>query len=68
MNGLRLREGFEICHFKARTGWEMAQLEPTLSRLVKEALLERTPTHVRCTDHGFNFLDSILQHFLPPSC
>ena len=68
MNGLRLREGFEIRHFKPRTGWEMAQLEPTLSRLVKEDLLERTPTHIRCTDHGFNFLDSILQHFLTPSC
>lgn len=68
MNGLRLREGFEIKHFKARTGFEMDRLEPTLSRLQNEHLLERTTTHIRCTDHGFNFLDSILQHFLPHSC
>lgn len=68
MNGLRLREGFETRHFRARTGLDIARLEPTLTTLVKAQLLEKTPTHIRCTEHGFNFLDSILQHFLPASC
>lgn len=68
MNGLRLREGFEVRLFKTRTGLDMACLEPTLTALVNEQLLEQTPTHIRCSEHGFNFLDSILQHFLPTSC
>jgi oxygen-independent coproporphyrinogen-3 oxidase len=68
MNGLRLREGFEISHFKARTGFEMDTLEPTLSTLVNDRLIERTPTHIRCSEHGFNFLDSILEHFLSRPC
>ena len=68
MNGLRLREGFEVHQFKARTGFDLEFLEPTLSSLVNAQLLERTSTHIRCTDKGFNFLDSILQHFLPNAC
>lgn len=68
MNGLRLREGFQIDHFKARTGFDLEQLEPTLTTLVNEQLLEQTPTHIRCSEQGFNFLDSILQHFLPTPC
>lgn len=68
MNGLRLREGFEIEHFKARTGLAIDRLEPTLTTLIHEQLIERTTTHIRCSDHGFNFLDSILQHFLPTPC
>jgi len=68
MNGLRLREGFEISHFIARTGLELAALEPTLTGLMNERLLERTPTHIRCSEHGFNFLDTILQRFLTSPC
>jgi oxygen-independent coproporphyrinogen-3 oxidase len=68
MNGLRLREGFEIGHFEERTGLAMETLEPTLTHLLNEQLLERTRTHLRCSEHGFNFLDSILQHFLPTPC
>jgi oxygen-independent coproporphyrinogen-3 oxidase len=68
MNGLRLREGFEMSHFKSRTGLEIDRLEPILTTLLNEQLLERTSTHIRCSEHGFNFLDSILQHFLTSPC
>lgn len=68
MNGLRLRDGFEIKQFKSRTGVEISVLEPILTALQNEQLLLRTSTHIRCSEQGFNFLDSILQRFLPNPC
>ena len=65
MNALRLRSGFSRGLFEARTGLSMEVLEPTLRDLKEEGLLEKSREEIRCTSSGFNFLDTILQRFLP---
>jgi oxygen-independent coproporphyrinogen-3 oxidase len=65
MNALRLRQGFDVRLFTARTGLPINALEPELSACLEDGLLERYGQHIRCTAHGFNFLDSVLQRFLP---
>lgn len=67
MNRLRLRDGFELGSFTEGTGLEACALEPALSECLSERLLERTGSLIRCTDTGWNFLDDVLQRFLPPA-
>lgn len=68
MNGLRLREGFKMEDFRTRTGMKLEVLEPMLSHLITQKLLEKTDDSIRCSPEGFNFLDTILQNFLPQPC
>lgn len=68
MNGLRLREGFKMEDFRTRTGMNLEVLEPMLSFLITQKLLEKTDDSIRCSPEGFNFLDTILQNFLPQPC
>ncbi|QJD28896.1 radical SAM family heme chaperone HemW [Methylococcus geothermalis] len=65
MNRLRLRDGFELGDFTEGTGLEACALEPALSECLSERLLERSGSLIRCTDTGWNFLDDVLQRFLP---
>jgi oxygen-independent coproporphyrinogen-3 oxidase len=65
MNALRLRKGFDMRLFTARTGLPINALEPELSACLDDGLLEQDGQHIRCSTHGFNFLDSVLQRFLP---
>ncbi|NJD08361.1 MAG: radical SAM family heme chaperone HemW [Methylococcaceae bacterium] len=65
MNGLRLREGFSEKEFLARTGLDPAALEPGLSQCLEKGLLARAGGAIRCTDRGWNFLDNVLEHFVP---
>lgn len=65
MNALRLREGFAEPLFAARTGLPLGRLEPQLTACLDEGLLERQAGRIRCTATGFNFLDNVLQRFLP---
>lgn len=67
MNHLRLRDGFELGGFTEGTGLEAYALEPALSECLSERLLERSGCLIRCTDAGWNFLDDVLQRFLPPA-
>ncbi|QXP86519.1 radical SAM family heme chaperone HemW [Methylococcus capsulatus] len=67
MNQLRLREGFELASFTERTGLTACALEPALSECLQEGLLERHGGVIRCSDRGWNFLDEVLQRFLPPA-
>ena len=65
MNALRLREGYAEPDFAARTGLRAEALEPELSACTAAGLLERGDGRVRCSAHGYLFLDDILQRFLP---
>lgn len=67
MNQLRLREGFELASFTERTGLTACALEPALSECLQEGHLERHGGVIRCSDRGWNFLDEVLQRFLPPA-
>ena len=64
MNALRLRQGFDQGMFTAHTGQSIHAMEPELSACLEEGLLERDDSHIRCSAHGFNFLDTVLQRFL----
>ena len=65
MNALRLKKGFVVNHFESGTGQSIDTLEPHLSHLIAEGLLIREADQIRCTERGFNILDSVLQAFLP---
>lgn len=65
MNHLRLREGFAEPVFSERTGLSLAALEAGLAACRKAALLESSNGVIRCTDKGWNFLDNVLENFLP---
>lgn len=65
MNQLRLREGFVPGDFTERTGLPSSALEPALSACLAEGLLEASGERIRCSDMGWNFLDEVLQRFLP---
>lgn len=65
MNQLRLRRGFTITEFEQYTGLNIATLEPALSQCLKGNLLDIIDNRYTCSKKGWNFLDSILEQFLP---
>ena len=64
MNQLRLRTGFSLADYQATTGLMPDTLEPGLSANLNQALLEVAGDCYRCTNKGWNFLDSVLQKFM----
>lgn len=64
MNQLRLRRGFTIHDYQAKTGLDPSTLEPGLTMCLNQDLIELTGNHYRCTEKGWNFLDTVLQSFL----
>ena len=65
MNALRLNQGFKESLFAQRTGLDISVLEPKLTTCVEQGLLEQNSTRIRCSKHGRNFLNDILQRFIP---
>ncbi len=65
MNHLRLKQGFTIAHYETVTGLSAKMLEPALSECVQTGLLIHRENHYTCTEQGWNFLDDVLQKFLP---
>ena len=65
MNQLRLKTGFNLNHYMAATGLETSSLEPALSDCVTEGFLTADDSHYYCSEKGWNFLDNILEKFIP---
>ena len=65
MNHLRLKQGFTVDTYQARTGLGIDSLEPALSNCLKEGLLIYRNNHYYCTEQGWNFMDNILEKFIP---
>jgi putative oxygen-independent coproporphyrinogen III oxidase len=65
LNTLRLRDGFEVQQFFERTGLPLAAIEPGLKQAEEKGLVERTATHIRPTERGFDFLSDLQGLFLP---
>ena len=65
MNQLRLKAGFSLDHYKAATGLDSLTLDPALSAFVSEGLLLKREGHYFCSEKGWNFLDHILEKFMP---
>ena len=65
LNALRLREGFELQQFTERTGLPLSAIEAALVQAQDKGLIERTFTHVKPTERGFDFLSDLQSLFLP---
>ena len=64
LNALRLREGFALQDFVARTGLPLSTIEKPLQEAVAKGLLERDLARVRPTERGFDFLSDLQGLFL----
>jgi oxygen-independent coproporphyrinogen-3 oxidase len=64
LNALRLREGFALSLFTERTGLPITAINRQLQEAETQGLVERTLTHVKPTQRGFDFLSDLQQLFL----
>lgn len=65
MNALRLRQGFDSRLFQERTGLPLSVLARPLERAVAMGLLEWQTQRILPTERGRNYLNELLQLFMP---
>ncbi|MFZ2171044.1 MAG: radical SAM family heme chaperone HemW [Methylococcaceae bacterium] len=65
MNHLRLKQGFTVETYQATTGLAIDTLEPGLSACLQHGLIIQQGTHYFCSEQGWNFLDNVLEKFIP---
>jgi oxygen-independent coproporphyrinogen-3 oxidase len=67
LNALRLKEGFAIARFGERTGLPLSAVEAPLAEAERRGLVMRDLQRVVATRRGFDFLNDLLELFLPRS-
>ena len=65
LNALRLKHGFSKQHFERYTGLPLQDFHTRLQTQIEEGLLIMENNTVRCSEHGYRFLDELLQSWLP---
>lgn len=65
MNQLRLKQGFTADNYFSSTGLSIATLEPALSASLQQGLLSYEQGRYFCSEQGWNFMDNILEKFMP---
>lgn len=65
MNHLRLKSGFNLSDFQAFTGLTLDRLEPALTHSFEQGLLIKQQQQIICSEKGWDFLDEILEKFIP---
>ncbi|WP_088286390.1 radical SAM family heme chaperone HemW [Ideonella sp. A 288] len=65
LNALRLREGFALADYQARTGLPLSSIAAPLAQAEARGLVERDAARVWPTVRGFDFLSDLQQLFLP---
>lgn len=65
MNVLRLKEGFALPEFSKYTGLPAQALQPILDEAAAAGLMEPSVGRWRATARGFQYLNDLLQRFLP---
>jgi oxygen-independent coproporphyrinogen-3 oxidase len=65
LNALRLKEGFALQDFVARTGLPLSTIEKPLQEAQAKGLVERDLARVKPTERGFDFLSDLQGLFLP---
>lgn len=65
MNALRLREGFATELFTQRTGLALTAVTRPLQEAERRGLIAWTPQRVCPTQRGYDFLNDLLELFLP---
>ena len=67
LNALRLKEGFALARFGERTGLPISAIEAPLVEAERRGLVMRDLQRVVPTERGFDFLNDLLELFLPPA-
>ena len=65
LNALRLRHGFALVDYQARTGLPLSTLEPALKEAETRGWLTRDFARVTLTATGYDFLSDVQALFLP---
>lgn len=65
LNALRLKDGFAVQDFSARTGLPLSAIEQPLREAEAKGLVERDFARVKPTGTGFDFLSDLQALFLP---
>lgn len=65
LNALRMPEGVPADLFQLRTGQPLAVIRHTLTALEEDELIEWGLNHIRPTERGLDYLNDVLQRFLP---
>jgi putative oxygen-independent coproporphyrinogen III oxidase len=65
LNALRLKEGFALSRFFERTGLPFSAIEAPLAEAERRGLVARDLQRVVPTPRGFDFLNDLLELFLP---
>jgi len=65
MNHLRLKQGFTMETYQSTTGLAITTLEPALSTCLKQELMIYQNNRYYCSEQGWNFMDNILEKFMP---
>jgi len=65
LNALRLKHGFTKQQFETHTGLPIERILQPLETHIEEGLLIRDNEKVYCSDRGYEFLDDVLQYWLP---
>jgi putative oxygen-independent coproporphyrinogen III oxidase len=66
LNALRLKDGFALADFQARTGLPPSAISEPLAAAEAKGLVERDFARVWPSARGFDFLSDLQQLFLPP--
>ncbi|MDO8940669.1 MAG: radical SAM family heme chaperone HemW [Methylicorpusculum sp.] len=64
MNQLRLKKGFTLSHYERMTGLSAESLQPALAECLSLGLISHEETIYKCSEKGWNFLDSVLEKFI----
>ena len=67
LNALRLKDGFALARFGERTGLPLSAIDKPLAEAERRGFVTRDLHHVVPTPHGFDFLNDLLELFLPPA-
>lgn len=65
MNHLRLKSGFGLAHYQSVTGLSPDSLWFGLKPSIDLGLLIEHQGHISCSEQGWDFLDEILEKFMP---
>lgn len=65
MNALRRKEGFAIPVFEQYTGVSLNRWQSQIDDALNKGLLEQVGFELRASEQGFNFLNDLLELFMP---
>ena len=66
LNAFRLKDGFALNDFNARTGLPLSAIEAPLAQAQDKGLIAQLGQRVLPTQRGFDFLNDLVELFLPP--